>query len=353
MKQYNNFLMKNVSWVKIGGITPLYLELENRDEVRNFFKQKKKANESFDILGWGANTLISESGIEIPVVRIKAQDIEILSEKFDVSDKQENHAIRDNAQSDTVKTGYSTDDLYYDYTGCEDVFVRVDAGVPLPILINFLIKNNLGGLEVFAKIPGTVGAGIYNNIHGAETLFDKFVYSVECIDETGEVLELKHNECNFAYNKSIFQEKNLAIVSAILHFKSINGDIPKQISLNWAKRKANQPQNSLGSVFSNLNAEDKIRLELPTASTAYVIEHLLKLSGYRVGGIMIPEASEPGDPNWINKNIFMNMGNGTADDFLEVIAKVCLEAREQLDLVLHPEIFFKGFDKSELKLVNK
>jgi UDP-N-acetylenolpyruvoylglucosamine reductase len=106
----------------------------------------------------------------------------------------------------------------------------------------------------------------------------------------------------------------------------------QQASIDWAKQKSSQPKNSLGSVFQNLTPEVQKKLNLPTPSIGYLVEHVLKLSGFRIGDAQIAPTSN---------NFILNLGNSTASDYIAVVEKVESEAHQQLGIKLKREIFIK------------
>ena len=112
----------------------------------------------------------------------------------------------------------------------------------------------------------------------------------------------------------------------------------------WAVRKKIQPQNSLGCVFQNITSDDQKRLELPTPSIGYIVEHVLGLQGFRVGDAVV----SPKHAAFIE-----NCGAATAADYLQIIRTIITAAQEKLAITLKPEIFFLGFTHEELNGITK
>src|SRR5690606_24066479 len=113
-------------------------------------------------------------------------------------------------------------------------------------------------------------------------------------------------------------------------------DRAKQVVIEWARRKAIQPQNSLGCVFQNLTPEQQQKLNLPTPSIGYLIEHVLQRKGFRIGDAMVSEK---------HCAFIENVGQATAKDYLEVINTLVNETKQKTGIQLKPEIFFLGFEK--------
>lgn len=351
MQEYKNFLLKNISWVKIGGETPVFIETDNDDEFIRRVKEFKKAGDKFEVIGFGANTLFSDDGVKTPVIKNKSNYLEILektSTKLDQAASVNSNERHKAYKNENITSGYDYDDINYTEPEAPDILVKATAGLGLPFMITHLISKGITGLHMFAGIPGTVGGSVFNNIHGGPKLLSEFIDSVEVIDNEGNLISLTKEELGFGYNQTRFQDSGEIITSATFRLKLGDKQRALHAMKEWAKRKSSQPRNSLGSVFHNLSPEEQQRLGFPTPGIAYLIEHKLKLSGYRVGDIMIPEQTDPEEVQ-VNKNIFMNLGNGTAKDYLAVMKKVYKEAYEQYGIKLKPEVFFKGFKSEEIK----
>lgn len=90
----------------------------------------------------------------------------------------------------------------------DNIFVIAGAGEKWTDLVDFCIKESLGGLENLAGIPGSVGAAPVQNIgaYGAEIA--DFIHKVECFDLiTKTTLTLSSAECHFGYRDSIFKNE--------------------------------------------------------------------------------------------------------------------------------------------------
>ena len=350
MKKFENLELKNVSWVKIGGVVPEYIEVENNDELISLGKKFFAENKKFEVIGWSCNTLFADEGLESSVLKLKTNGIEIGIDKKTLPETSiDKIDTRHKAYKDkNISSGFDTDDLDYEEFDGEEVIVKVDSGVALSYLINFLIEKEIVGLQFFGGIPSSVGAAAINNIHGGPKSFSTFVYTIEVLDENGELRLIPNHELEFDYDYSNLQHTSKIVTSVYLSLRYGDKTKARNGAIEWTKRKATQPKNSLGSAFHNLTKEVQEKLQLPTPSTAYFIEHKLGLSGFRVGNIMIPEKT-PADQVQVNKNIIMNLGDGTAEDYFAVLDKVWTEAYEKFGVKLKTEIHFKGFDKERIR----
>ncbi len=80
------------------------------------------------------------------------------------------------------------------------------------------------------------------------------------------------------------------------------------------------------------------KLNLPTTSAGYIIEHILKMTNFRIGDAQISEA---------HHNFIVNVGDATADDYLAVIKEIIKKTEASLGIRLIPEIFLIGFTQQE------
>src|SRR3990172_5214327 len=84
----------------------------------------------------------------------------------------------------------------------------------------------------------------------------------------------------------------------------------------------------------------KEKLGIPTTSTGFIIEHLLKMSGFRIGDAAISKD---------HHNFIVNEGNSTAKDYLAVMKEIYNRTKKELGIELVPEIFLLGFKEAEIK----
>jgi UDP-N-acetylmuramate dehydrogenase len=344
-----NYPLAKHTAVKIGGPAEVFCETKDSQDFINLVTYMRTNNLPLTLLGWGANTLISDNGIKGLVVKNSSQNISILDSNGKdehTFNKKEQEKIAARWQSDSTKGTftYEFSDLDYDESNEEKVLVELDSGVSLPYAINILIQQGITGLQWYSRIPATVGGAIYNNIHGGTHFISEVIKSVKIINQAGETKVLKKSELKAGYDTSRFHQTNETIVSAT--FNLYKGDAQKAASVarEWAVRKAVQPNKSLGCVFQNISNEVKDKLGYPTTSVGYIVEHVLNKKGFQIGDAKISE----------NHAAFIeNIGDATAKDYLEVIKTVITETKEKTGVTLKPEIFFLGFEDEELVGVTK
>lgn len=340
-----NYSLAKHTTVKIGGPADLYCETKTSEDFINLVSYMRTNNLPLTLLGWGANTLISDAGIRGLVVKNTSQAMSILDSQGHnehTFDETEQEQIAARWQSDSKKGTftYEFSDLDYDESKSERVLVELDSGVSLPYAINILIQQGITGLQWYSRIPATVGGAIYNNIHGGTHFISEVIKSVTVIDEFGTKKVLDKMELQAGYDVSRFHKTNETIVSAV--FSLYKGDAEKAayVAREWAVRKSIQPQKSLGCVFQNISNEVKDKLGYPTTSVGYIVEHVLHKKGFQIGDAKISEK---------HAAFIENVGLATAQDYLNVIKTVISETKEKTGVTLKPEIFFLGFEPSELE----
>lgn len=325
--------------VRIGGPAEAFARIKKRDDLAAVAQYARRSGISLTILGWGANTLISDQGLRGIVIRNDTGDItvhETLPKTLPVAPKVTARWGTDDTQG-TAK--YDFEDLDFAEQNAPKVLVTMDSGVSLPLAINMLLSKGVTGLQWYARIPASVGGAIYNNIHGGTHFISEIIYAVYVITKEGEEKVLPVTELDAGYDYSRFHHSDEIIIAA--DFLLYKGDVEKakKVAQEWAVRKKIQPQNSLGCVFQNISVEEQKRLELPTPSIGYIVEHVLELQGFSVGDAKV-------SPN--HAAFIENVGSATAKDYLEVIKKIITTAQEKLGIQLQPEIFFLGFTREEL-----
>ncbi|WP_294705436.1 UDP-N-acetylmuramate dehydrogenase [uncultured Fusobacterium sp.] len=275
MRIFENHNMKNHSNMRVGGIAKKFIEVENKEELKDIFEK----NKNIFLIGNGTNTLIDDGELDITFVSLKALNrIEELSEGL----------------------------------------VRVEAGLDFNKLIAFMNRNNYTGLENLAGIPGSVGGLVYMNggAYGSE-IFD-CIKEVEIFDENHEIKTLRKEDIKFSYRSTEIQEKKWVIISAIFEFKR-GFDLKKVIEIQ-ALRESKQPLDkpNLGSTFKNPKGDFSARL---------ISEAGLK--GTKIGGAEI----SPKHPNFI-----VNNGNATFEDISKILSFVKTKIKELYNIQLEEEI---------------
>ena len=326
--------------LKIGGPADIFFTPSSTDELVNAVKAAKSLKVPVTMLGWGANVLIADKGIRGLVIRNNSKNIEILGQtnSIETQENTDDTEVIARWASSTEEQGarkmYEFKDLNYDESDKPIVQVKMDSGVDLPFAINHLISKGITGLQWYSKIPGTIGGGIYNNIHGGTHFFNEILESVTILDEQNNIKTLNKSELGLGYDQSRFHNSKEIILSGLFNLRAGDKEKAQFTTIEWARRKGVlQPPISCGSVFQTLPNEEVQKRGYPTGSAGYVVEHLLKMTGFHIGDAWISEK---------HHNFIENKGTATAADYLSVINEIKTRAKKELDLDLKLEIFLLG-----------
>ena len=283
-----NILLAPHTYFKLGGPADYFIEAKTTQELIRAVHSAIKQKLPYLILGSGSNVLISDQGYRGMVIKNKATNI--LLKGF----------------AGGVAKGKI--DL-------KEAIVQADSGVPANQLIRYTLDQGLSGLEDFFGLPGTIGGAIYNNSHHLDQLIGDRVVEVQILDQSGKIKKYTQQECQFAYDYSIFHKTKETILSVSFLLKQ--GDKTQLWELANAavkRRSTTQPLGlpSSGCIFKNLALSDQLRLGLPTQSVGYLIDRA-GLKGARIGGASVSD---------VHANFIVNDGTATCQNVLDLIAKI-------------------------------
>lgn len=332
--------------VKIGGPADIWYEPPTTEEFVAAVKKARELNIPVTVIGRGSNTLISDKGIRGLVIRNGSKNIKVGNE-FSVEEttkleKDTQSRWEGATEAEGARKMYDFKDLDYDESEYPRVEVKIDSGVDMAFAMNYLITQGITGLQWYSRIPGNMGGWIYNNTHGGTHFINEVVKSVSILAENGDIITLNHDDLSFGYDESRFHKTHEIILDATLNLYKGDKQRAKEVAIEWAKRKSIQPPISTGCIFANISNEMKEKLGYPTGSVGYIIEHILELSGFRIGDAAIS----------INHHNFIeNKGKATAADYLSVVQEIQKKAEQKLGFKFKPEIFFLGFTPEEINSI--
>ena len=285
MEIIKNAKMKEYSNMKVGGTAKELIFIDDKNELKEILQTR---NNIF-LLGNGTNTLINDGNLDISFLSLKRL------KKITVEEKVKN-AQKENS---------------YD-------LVRVEAGLDLDDLIDFMEKNDYSGLENITGIPGSVG-GLVNMNGGAygTEIFD-CIEEVEVCKNDGEIVKIKTTDLNFKYRTTEIKENKWIVISALFKFGFGFDKEASQDKKNQREVKHPLDLPNLGSTFKN-----------PEGTFAAKLISDADLKGYRVGDVVV----SPKHPNFVT-----NVGNATFNDVISVIEHVKEVVFEKFGVKLETEI---------------
>ncbi len=278
-------LMKNHTSFKIGGKADFYLECGSEESLSAVIKECKRLGLPYFIIGKGSNLLVSDKGVEGVVVNL---------------------------------CGFSG-------ISCDGEIITVGAGVSLANLCTFALENSLSGLEFAYGIPGSVGGALYMNAGAYGGEMSMAIVSARAMDKEGNIREIKAEDMELGYRKSIFKTNGEIILSASFKLSKDNkSDIKARMDDFMQRRKDKQPLEfpSAGSTFKR-----------PEGHFAGALIEKNNLKGFSVGGAMVSEK---------HAGFVINYNNATACDVKNLMEKIKEVVRDNDGVELEPEVIFVG-----------
>ena len=275
---YDEPMAKHTSF-KIGGPADLFIKVDNIEELKETLDLSKQNQIPLTIIGNGSNLLVTDKGIRGITVKLNLKDIEI----------------------------------------------KVDAGVPVGLLAQKLLKEEIAGFEELSGIPGTIGGAVIMNAgaHGKE--IKDILKKVTAMDYDGNIYEFTNEECKFSYRNSKFQKEKYIILQATLELEKGNStEIKEKMDEYMQFRKEKQPIEypNAGSTFKR--GEDFV--------TAKLIDEA-GLKGYKVGGAQVSEK---------HAGFIVNVDNATAKDVIELTDYIKEKIEEKFGKKINLEIQIIG-----------
>lgn len=306
IKIEKNYPIADETTFKIGGPAEFFVAAHCRHQLEDAVREAKKMSVPVTVLGGGSNVLISSDGVDGLVIKLRSGEIEFLS-------KAEN-------------------------------LIRVGAGVSLPRLSGFALKESFTGLEWAAGVPGSLGGAVYGNAGAFGQSIADVIEEVEVL-RGDERLVLSKDEIDFSYRNSTFKKEDLTILSASLKLgKGEKSEIKKRVDKFLKYRNNNHPMDipCAGSIFKNPETKiedpkliEKYPLlknfnEKGVQSAGYLIESV-GLKGFALGGAMFSQK---------HANFIVNKNGASSEDVRDLIKKAKEEVFERFGVGLEKEVRF-------------
>ena len=273
--------LKNYTYTKTGGNADIYITPIKYSEIQKTIQYANENNITVTFLGNGSNIIIRDGGIRGIVISL-----------LGLTD---------------VQVEYDT--------------IIASSGAAIIDVSRIARDHHLTGLEFACGIPGSVGGAVYMNAGAYGGEVKDVIESATVVDHHGEILTLTNEALALDYRTSIIQSEHYVVLEAT--FKLQRGDInliQSQMDLLTERREDKQPLEypSCGSVFRR-----------PPGHFAGQLIQEAGLQGYRMGGVEVSKK---------HAGFIVNVDNGTATDYEEMIAHVQKVVLENSGIELQPEV---------------
>ncbi|MFT4451873.1 UDP-N-acetylmuramate dehydrogenase [Parvimonas sp. G1425] len=275
--------LKNHTTFKIGGNCIALIEPREVSDIIEAIKICRENNIKFFVIGNGSNLLVPDEGYNGVIIKLKSE--------FSM--------IKVEGESLIVKSGAKLSEVY-------------------PVAY----ENSLTGFEFASGIPGTIGGAIYMNAGAYGGEMKDIVKSVEVLDlDNFELKELKNEDLDFSYRKSIIQRKNYIVTSIKLKLKKGNKEEINAVYEDLRdRRNSKQPLNfgSAGSTFKR-----------PEGHFASKLIEDAGLKGYHINDAWVSEK---------HSGFIVNKGNASFKEVMELIEYVQKVVFEKFGVKLEMEV---------------
>ncbi len=288
--------MSRHTTLKLGGPAELFCEAESAQGLSQTLQIAKRYGVPVTVLGNGSNMLVKDGGLRGLVLHI-GDGLSGLTPPLPLPDGR--------------------------------FAITAEAGATLVKLANFAAEHSLTGLEFAAGIPGTVGGAVSMNAGAYGGEMKDVVLSITACDAQGKPHVFSGPEMGFGYRKSRLNQGGevFAAVSVTVALGQGESETIRTAMREFnARRREKQPLAlpSCGSTFKR-----------PPGQFAGTLIEQCGLKGHRIGGASVSE---------LHAGFLVNDGEGTAEDYLALIAHVQRAVFEQTGVSLEPEVRILGED---------
>lgn len=299
MQFEDNYPLKNITTLQIGGPAKKFVIIKTEQELIEAIKFGKVNNLEFLVIGGGSNLLVADEGVDYLIIKNEISGI-----------------------------------------GYQETSLNVKSGTILQELVDYTIQHGLSGLQKMTGIPGTVGGAVYGNAGAyGQTISDNIV-ELKAFDGQ-KIFTLSKDQCDFNYRDSGFKRNGYIILEVKFELEATDPAILSQEAWDvLSKRLVKYPPGIKcpGSFFKNIVAStlpQEILQKIPTdkitygkISAGYLLE-AVGAQGQSLDGIEIAP---------YHANLFINKGNGTADAFYNLAKKWAQRVKEKFGITLELEV---------------
>ncbi|MEG1789520.1 MAG: UDP-N-acetylmuramate dehydrogenase [Oscillospiraceae bacterium] len=207
------------------------------------------------------------------------------------------------------------------YVSREGEILRAGAGIPLARLAQRALEAGLSGLEFASGIPGTLGGAISMNAGAYGGEMKDSVIETQYINADGELCLLRGAEQGFGYRHSAFSDTEAILTGGVL---ALRPDEPERIQSRMRelaeKRRSSQPLDlpSAGSTFKR-----------PQGGFAAALIDEAGLKGFSIGGAQVSPK---------HAGFVVNRGGATFADVTALMEHIQSTVYARSGVLLEPEV---------------
>ena len=270
-----------MTWYRIGGPAKYLVRPRSVEELQSAVRRCSENEIPIYVLGFGANLLVGDAGINGAVFRLDAD-----------------HWKRVQIDGGNVEVG---------------------AGADMQKLVLRSVRSGLAGIECLAGIPGTIGGGIRMNAGGKFGDIGAVVNIVTVMDQHGEIFQRTKDDLVFDYRSTNISAKFILDAKLELEQDDPN-NILRRTKEIWMYKRNTQPLNTknCGCIFKN-----------PRGLSAGAIIDQAGLKGTRVGGAEVSDK---------HANFVIAHPGCKADDVMELVKVIREKVWEKNQIHLESEV---------------
>lgn len=275
----NEKMSKHTSF-KVGGTADFFIIANNIKELIYILKLAKELKIKTYILGNGTNVIVKDEGFRGIIIKLNFKNLKV--------------------EEDKIVAG---------------------AGVSVALLSEYAYRSNIKGYEFISGIPGTVGGAVKMNAGAYGSEIKNILISTTYLDEKYNIKEIKNEEHDFSYRKSIFERKKWIILESTFKVEKGNKEEIKQKRQEISEaRKEKQPLDmpNAGSIFKR--GEECIPAKLIDDAG---------LKGYTIGGAQVSKK---------HAGFIVNTGNASTQDIIDLIKHIQATIKEKFNKDLELEV---------------
>ena len=275
--------LKNHTTFKIGGNCIALIEPREVFDIVETIKICRENSIKFFVIGNGSNLLVPDEGYNGVIIKLKSE--------------------------------FSKIEVEGDY-------LIVNSGAKLSEVYTVAYENSLTGFEFASGIPGTIGGAIFMNAGAYGGEMKDIVESVEVLDlDNFELRELKNEELEFSYRKSIIQRKNYIVTTIKLKLQKGNKEEINAVYEDLRERRNSKQALNFGSAGSTFKR--------PEGHFASKLIEDAGLKGYHINDAWVSEK---------HSGFVVNKGNASYKEVMELIEYVQKVVFEKFGVKLETEV---------------